>query len=291
MDWKTFEDGKAGRPMADGADLKSYLAGQQERHQPAGPKVEVPGSAFTLIIVSPLIWVVYPVLGLVAMAPFAAIIALAGGWSAAGPGAFLVGVLLGAAAFFFGLRLEARASQFAPYRVVRMVMRWAGALVARFTFAASPDMNPFHIDIDRAPPPTLFTALILVFVVHYVFRTLDRLYFPVWKHVEANYAVEASGQRLERPRAKRILYTFLWILPGFALLNLAIRLVVDAATDGPAARVAFYRHYEGFVYLADVVVWVLLAFFGILPGTSRYRRSFVDHGILLANRDGGPPAP
>lgn len=291
MDWKTFEDGKAGRPMADGADLKSYVAGQQERHQPVGPKVAVPGSAFTLIVVSPLIWVVYPVLGFTAMAAFAVPILLSGGWNAAGPGAFVLGIILGVVAFFKGLTFEARASQFLPYRVIRMVMRWAGALVARFTSATTMDLNPLHIDINKAPPATLFTGLILVFIVHYVFRTIDRLYFPVWKHVEANYAVESAGGRLRRPLAKRILYTILWIIPGFALLNLAIRLVVDFVTDGPAARIAFYHQYESWVYVADFAVWILLAVTGILPGTSRYRRSFVLHEVLLQQRGDRPPSP
>lgn len=43
-------------------------------------------------------------------------------------------------------------------------------------------------------------------------------------------------------------------------------------------------------YLAPFVVWILLAVTGILPGTSRYRRSFIDHQVLLANR-GEAPAP
>lgn len=291
MDWKTFEDGKAGRPMADGADLKSYVAGQQERHAPAGPRTEISGVAFTLIVVAPLIWVAYPVAGFTLLAGWYLPVTLAGGFEKASMAPMVLGLILALVGFFYGLKLESRASQFALYRVIRMVTRWAGALVARFTFAASPDMNPFHIDLNRAPPSTLFTGLIVVFLVHYTFRTLDRLYFPVWKHVEANQAVEASGQRLKRPLAKRVLYTFLWILPGFALLNLIIRFVVDAVTTGPAARIAFYQHYEGFVYLADFVVWLLLAVTGILPGTSRYRRSFIDHEVLLAQRGGAPPAP
>lgn len=291
MDWKAFEDGKAGRPMADGADLMSYTKGADERRQlNAGPKVEVPGVAFTLIIVAPLIWVVYPVVGGALLAGFyGVVVGLGGGYDHAGVGVIALGVVAALVGFFYGLRLEARISQFAPYRWIRMVMRWIGAGVVVFAFAASPDMNPAHIDINRAPPSTLAIAIVVAVLMHFVFRTMDRLYFPVWTHVRENAAIQAAGDgSLPRPMARRIINTLLWLFPVWGITNLLIRLVVDQMTDGVAGRKAFYAHYEPLVYAADLVIWLGLCFFGILPGTHRRAKSFIDHEILLASRGEEP---
>src|SRR5262249_19232050 len=72
MDKQSYLDGKAGLPSNAGTDMAAYNAGIEDaRKAQQGSsdffpqqKVEVPGVAFTLIIVAPLLFMFYPALGL-----------------------------------------------------------------------------------------------------------------------------------------------------------------------------------------------------------------------------------
>jgi hypothetical protein len=44
------------------------------------------------------------------------------------------------------------------------------------------------------------------------------------------------------------------------------------------------QEYSALVYLFDVGLWFLLSVTGILPGTAKHRRSFIDNRVLLEQR-------
>ena len=71
MDWKSYEDGKLGIPPGPNTDMDSYMAGKQGREM----KTEVPGVAFTILIMAPFLFLVYPVLGVALLAICLALLA------------------------------------------------------------------------------------------------------------------------------------------------------------------------------------------------------------------------
>ena len=60
MSEQDVQAGLSGKPFQKGMNLEDYDRGVAMR---LGPKVEVPGIAYTLILVSPLLLVTHPVLG------------------------------------------------------------------------------------------------------------------------------------------------------------------------------------------------------------------------------------
>src|SRR5262245_59745335 len=64
-----YDDGLEGRPFDGFGDLKEYNRGARDRKEaedaliPAPQKVEVSGVAYTIILMAPFLYLVYPVLG------------------------------------------------------------------------------------------------------------------------------------------------------------------------------------------------------------------------------------
>ncbi len=73
MSEQDVQAGLSGKPFQQGMSLEDYERGVAMR---LGPKVEVPGVAYTLILVSPFLPMVYPVLGLTLYAAVAGVLAL-----------------------------------------------------------------------------------------------------------------------------------------------------------------------------------------------------------------------
>lgn len=192
-------------------------------------------------------------------------------------GASGVGILFGVAAwfaaFFFGMRLEKVASQFALYRMVRTVSRW----VASFLFViwmgtSNGSFETIGQLVNRASPETFWGGILAAILAHFVFKRADRIFFPVATQVAKLEELATRGESLKRGFAKRVVYSLLWIVPVVAVSNLTIRFVVGLIMED-ADRVAFYARYSPVVILASLTVWLVLSIAGILPGTGRVAMS------------------
>jgi hypothetical protein len=278
MDWKSYEDGKLGIPPGPNTDMDSYMAGKQGGEMKTG----VPGVAFTILIMAPFLFLVYPVLGLSLLAiTLAALAAVA--WAPI-PMVLkaVAGLILYVAAFFPAYKVERKASQIAPYRMLRKWFRLFNAFVATVLMRSGAAFSGSGIDkfdFNKAPPDTLFFGIAVAILVHFVFRTLDRLYFPVHAEVRKIRDMAAKGIPLQRRSRTRLWYSLLWVVPFVAILNLIIRGFVSGVTDSPQERVAFYQQYSVFVYGIDFLAWFTCCAVGILPGTGKRVKSFVDYTV------------
>jgi hypothetical protein len=291
MDNQSYQDGLANRPMAPGTDQNSYKAGQTERESASaynpgsssgnqaakngfdwGPKVSVDGAAFTLFLTSPLLFTIYPVWGHSLYAPYALAFWLSTISHLPTGGALLIGIVGWIAMFFFGMRLETAVSQWAIYRTLRAVGRWAAAFLLVIWFATS---NGSHEDmahlVNRASVKALFCGLLAAILAHFVFRRGDRIYFPVEREVRKRNALAGKGEALKRPWIKRFFYSLLWNIPVVLACKLTVRMIVELFVDNP--KVTFYPQYGSFVYMSAVAIWLILCFTGLLPGTGKIKVS------------------
>ena len=271
MDLTSHEHGRLGIPPGPNTNMADYLAGQRaaedRKHAP------VDGAGFTLLVMSPLLFTVFPVWGLSLWVTGIGVYWLVS--LADLPTGFAVVTSLAAtfAAFFFGIRLEQVASQFALYRIVRTLSRW----ITPFLFViwmgtANGSFETMGQLVDRAKPETFLYGILASILAHFVFRMADRIYFPVAKHVARMEELAARGESLKRGFGKRVVYSLLWIFPVVAASNLTIRLVVGSIMED-VDRVAFYVHYSNVVILASLTIWLVLSIGGILPGTGRVAMS------------------
>jgi hypothetical protein len=280
-----FKAGREGQLIQPGMNKRDFDAGvaQRKADQEAaiaafvGPKVEVPGVAYTLIIASPLLPFVYPVLGLVVNGTFIGVMVAASLVPGSKNWGMPLGFLLGIVSFFPGLWLEARASQVTLYRVARTSWRILGpvivALLAQFD-ATGVRLQP------NASGGALGSGLGIGLIVHFVCSMLDQLYFPVKSHVLKQREQVAKGIRPTRPLIKRLVYGGLWFIPIFILSNLVIMLGVRMFTSDRDVYEAFRASYSTIVYVVDGVLWYLLCLFGILPGTGKHAKMMVDPNLV-----------
>jgi hypothetical protein len=230
-------------------------------------RLPIDGAAFTLLLTSPLLFTVFPVWGLSLYAAGGGVYWLISLGDPVSGIAVVAGLAAAFAAFFFGIRLERAASQFAVYRMVRTVSRW----VTPFLFViwmgtANGSFETMGQLVNRASGGTFFTGILAAILAHFVFRKADRIYFPVAREVAKMQELAARGESLKRGFGKRLVYSLLWIVPVVAVSNLIIRLVIGSILAN-GARVAFYARYGDFVTLASLGLWLVLSIAGILPGT------------------------
>jgi len=271
MDSTSYEHGRSGIAPGPNTDMDSYMEGKRAAEQ--RNNVPIDGAAFTLLVTSPFLFTIYPVWGLSLYVAGGGVFWLLSLTGANGGLLVLAGLAAAFAAFFFGIRLERVASQFAVYRMVRTVSRW----VTPFLFViwmgtSNGSFESMGQLVDRASPQTVFTGILVAIAAHFIFRRADRLYFPVAKDVAKMRELAARGESLKRGFGKRIVYSLLWIVPVVAVSNLIIRLVVGSIMED-ADRVAFYGHYGTYVSVATAAFWLVLCIAGILPGTGRVAMS------------------
>ena len=276
MDWKSYEDGRLGLGVGPNTDMDSYMEGKRARES----KTAVPGVAFTLLIVAPFLFLVYPALGLTIYAIFLAVVYLLFLAGLSGGLNILFGVILGIAGFFPAYKLEAIVSQFAPYRFFRVVLRPIAVFCLTVALRSGAAFDNNHaIDFNRVAGDKLLEGILAAILMHFILRRADRLYFPVLAQVRRQQERAAKGIPDQRPLLKRFWYSLFWIIPVVAILNLMIRLIVGEVTEGPQERAAFYQQYSMFVYILDFIVWFTLAFTGILPGTAKIRKYVVGQTV------------
>jgi hypothetical protein len=150
----------------------------------ATPKVEVSGPGFTMVLMAPFLAVMYPAVGALATAGAAVGGFAVGALWPSNQMAILVAAIVGAIAMlYYGQKAEHALSRFRIYRALRHALRLVllGTLIAQLLFTEF--TNPWTTTpldaFNQATGGAIFTAIIAVAVMHFVFRRLDRLFFPV----------------------------------------------------------------------------------------------------------------
>jgi hypothetical protein len=285
-----YDAGREGRQFEGHMDLKEYNRGERDRKEaeaaiaaiiPTPKPNPVPGVAFTILIIAPFLYLVYPVLGLTLLAVFSAVVLLFYFTTLPPALEIIAGLVICVFSFFPAYKLEAKASQFKTYRFLRGAFRLLNFCVLPVVLLSLSDTGNLTLDTNTATGATLFASIIVALIVFFVFRTLDRLYFPVWAEVEKMAEQQAKGIPFRRNLLKRVIYSLVWIIPVMLVMNLLIRILVDNLMEGPLDVMDFYDQYSIVVYVVDLAVWLLLCIAGILPGTARTRKSFIDHEELL----------
>lgn len=202
-DNQDYQSGYRGHQFHHGMDRVEYERGQGQK-QPendlaqmagGGQKTEVPGVAFTLLLVAPFIWMVYPVLG--------------GDhhgrshWNCRDlfrletPGMGIFPCVYPGRLFFFpGMKLEAKASQSTVYRWVRGILR---ILLPFMAMAGAAARKNGHIDFNQIPPGTIVGAFFGSVVIYLIFQRLDLICFPALKEIKK---CRKSWPAVSVPRAR-----------------------------------------------------------------------------------------
>jgi hypothetical protein len=103
---------------------------------------------------------------------------------------------------------------------------------------------------------------------------------------ETHHTEPAAVAANERPLAARIAIAFLWFFPVYIASRIGIAAMVGVLASigtsattyqqghdlGRAAALAFFSSYAWAVLVFQIALTVLLAVYGILPGTGRYRK-------------------
>jgi len=94
-----------------------------------------------------------------------------------------------------------------------------------------------------------------------------------------------NGQNYsQRSLIARILFSILWLIPIIILVQMLVGGVVGGMagagtggfeagkTAGEAAANEFFSAYGLYVFLGEILLWIVLCFFGKLPGTSKLKK-------------------
>lgn len=190
MNQDGYKAGLQGLPFQVGMDQTDYDAGQSDAEKkkaseaPPAPKIEVDGVGFTAVLMAPFLAVMYPTMGLIAAAGAAVAGFAAGALRPADQAPIMFAAIFGGLAMlFFGYKAEHALSRFRIYRAVRHVVRLIllGLLVAQLLMTEfNNTWTTTPIDaFNHASGGAIFAAIVAVFVMHWIFRRLDRVFFPV----------------------------------------------------------------------------------------------------------------
>ncbi len=284
MSQDDYKSGMQGIPWRPDMDRGDYDAGKSVHDQrqalagPPAPKTEVDGVGFTMLLMAPILAVMYPAVGVIAGAgaTAAALIVLA--ISPQAQMGTLFAMLIGAIAMAtFGIKAERALSRFRLYRIVRHIVRLIliGGLVAQILMTGF--NNPWSTSpldaFNKSSGGTIFAAIVAVFILHWLFRRFDRLFFPVRDSYaisqEQKYGGLSDGEIFAIKNAK------FRGMRAFALTWIAATLVLSFAV--PGSPVALW------LALVFVVLWLLR---GRLFFKLHRQRLAAAHAARAASHDG-----
>ena len=93
------------------------------------------------------------------------------------------------------------------------------------------------------------------------------------------------GARNQRSIIARIVFSILWLVPLIFIVNFLVGGVVGGIAGakttsaeagsiaGANAAEAFFESYGRYVTLGELALWLPLCICGVLPGTSKFKRS------------------
>ncbi|MBL8012834.1 MAG: hypothetical protein JNN05_03205, partial [Candidatus Omnitrophica bacterium] len=246
-DNQDYQAGYRGNQFHHGMDRAAYESGKSQketedavaRMAPGGQPVVVDGVSFTLLLVAPFIWMVYPVLGVTILAAPAVVVLICLSLNIQGLWAFLIAFILGVVSFFPGMSFEARVSQFAIYRWIRGVLRILFSFVAVSALAASKHHPRSFSDI---PADAMAWGFFGAVIAYLIFQRMDLIYFRSHKEIKKFQQQLAKGERPIRPMAKRLFFGFCWFIPVMIVLSLVVGLGLRMLTDEPSQREAFTKN-------------------------------------------------
>lgn len=256
MDRAEYERGKGQK------DLEDTLGGGNR-------PVEVPGVAFTLLLIFPLIWTVYPVLGVTILIVPSVIMMVFLAFKQQMWG-ILFAFVLGVFSFFPGMKLEAKASQFTVYRWVRGILRIVFSFGAIVIFGSGSDLHDRYFTLSKAQPGALVGGFLGSVIVYLIFQRLDLIYFPALKEIKKMQEQLARGERPARPLLKRMFFGFCWFIPVMVVLSIIVGIALRCCMDGESARQTFIQKYGPITGGINVLIWYLLCLTGKLPGTGKF---------------------
>lgn len=267
-----YETGYRGHQFHHGMDRAEYERGKAQKELidtlgGAGKKTEVDGVTFTLLLVAPLIWMVYPVLGFTLIGVCAAVVFIANLLPIHGAIKFLIGVIVCVMSFFWGAVLEAKVSQVTVYRWIRGVLRIIFAFGATVVFGSGADLHDRHF----TPQPGAIVGGFFVAVIAYLaFQRMDLIYFPAKAEIKKMQEKLARGERPTRPLLKRMFFGACWLIPVVMVLNLVVNIGARMAMQDAVRRQDFYDDFNAIIFCGNAVIWYALCFTGKLPGTGKY---------------------
>lgn len=263
---KSFEEGGGSQPSAETAVTRPAWV-------PPERGVPVYVSTFLLFLMLPALFTVYPVWGstvhlvlgvtmtILRLVPISQMLKLC------------IAMVPCVAMFFYAVRFEGVVSQFAFYRGFRVFSRfvWTFMFVVWLLMNNQPPKTSPEI-ADSASGVALFAGLVAAIAVHFIFRWLDRLFFPVAKEIKKIETLKAKGRSLKRGIGERILYGVLWLVPVMVACQIVLNILTGIIMD-EATRAQFNKSCGLLVFVIYLVVWSILGIAGILPGTGKVKVS------------------
>lgn len=261
MDRATYDAGKAAK---ENLDAIGRMAG-------GGEKTEIPGVAFTLILIAPMIWMVYPALGMTIWAAVAAcylllihVLNMPSHW------AVLLGFILCVMSFVPGMVLEQKASQAPLYRGFRALVRIGAPLIFFVIGVSGRGPSDMQIVIKDTEPGAIGAWLCIAVIAYFIYQRLDLLYFPARDKIRKLQEKINKGERPTRSMGKRMAYGLCWFVPVMVVLTVIYYIVIRCTVESPSEQITVSKKYGPIVGPINAAVWYLLCLLGVLPGTGKY---------------------
>lgn len=309
MDRQSYEDGRTGQAAGPNTNMDAYRAGQREADagmykpgwegenkksdsgggwSPAAGSGPATGISFGLMIMAPFMYMVYPAGGLLALGIIGALVVMMNWLHVPSFTVMMSAIVLAFAAFFIGIWAERKVSQSGVYRAVRQgwrILVSCALLSGSILQAGGKDINSFKMDLLIKNSDQVFGAfvvtLISIVIAFWLIRKADRIYFPVEsllaEETQAKAGVKAAAVK-PKGAFQRAMMSLVWLLPVALVTHLIIRLLIDgyfqfmpSESETEELRLDFYHKNLIFLYMTDIMVWLLLSIKGILPGTKKWK--------------------
>lgn len=278
MDDKDYNAGYRGEQFHHGMDRATYEKGKADKENldaigrmaGGGQKVEINGVAFTLLLIAPMIWMIYPALGLTLWAVAAGCYFLFTALHVPMHWGFILGFILCVLSFILGLILEQKASQSSVYRWFRVLVRIGAPLIFVMVGVTGDTPSDFKFFIREIEPIALVGGFFLAVVAYLIYQRLDLIYFPAKDKIKKLQEQLNKGERPKRSMGKRLFYGFCWFVPVMVVLTIIFYIVIRCTVDSPSEQLAVRQQYGPIVGPVNAAVWYLLCLLGKLPGTGKY---------------------
>lgn len=281
-----YNAGYRGDQFHHGMDRDAYERGKADKEFIAsigkgGPPVEINGVSFTLLMIAPMIWMIYPALGFTLWAVAVGCYFLFTALHVPMHWGFILGFILCVMSFLLGIVLEQKASQAVVYRWFRGLVRIGAPLLFVFVGLSGDSPSDFQFFIKEVEPVALVVGFFIAVIAYLIYQRLDLIYFPAMKEIKKIQEQLNKGERPQRSMGKRLFYGFCWFIPVMVVLTLALGLVLMQFMTEASQREDFTKQYGIIFGSINCAIWYLLCLLGILPGTGKYSFSKArEEGLL-----------
>lgn len=262
MDRAEYERGKGQKELED--NLAKMAGG--------GRPIEIPGVAFTLLLIAPMIWMIYPALGFTLWAVAVGCFLLFQALHVPMHWGFIIGFILCVLSFIPGMIFEKKASQITVYRWCRGLIRIGAPLIFIAVGVSGDNFSEMQLFIKKIEPVTMLGGLVIGGIAYLIYQWLDLIYFPVKDKIKKLQEQLNKGERPQRSMIKRMFYGFCWFIPTMTLLTI-LAMILARSILGQFEGQDFIKQHGPIIGGINVVIWYMLCWIGKLPGTGKYRFS------------------